>query len=114
MKAVLKLEELLMFVLGMYLFSQLNLSWWWFVGLLLTPDIGMLGYLVNPKIGAYAYNVFHHKGIAILFYFLGVYLQNDIVKLIGVILFSHSCFDRVFGYGLKYITDFKNTHLGKL
>ncbi|KJD31070.1 hypothetical protein PK35_16430 [Tamlana nanhaiensis] len=114
MKTILKFEELLMFMLGMYLFSQLQLSWWWFVGLLLTPDVGMLGYIVNTKVGAYSYNLFHHKGLAILIYFLGLYLQQDVLKLIGVILFSHASFDRVFGYGLKYVDHFKNTHLGKL
>ena len=44
MKTTLKLEELLMFVLGIYLFSLLDYAWWWFLVLILTPDIGMIGY----------------------------------------------------------------------
>jgi len=114
MEKSLKLEELLMFSLGIYLFSLLNFNWWWFLVLILTPDIGMLGYLINTKIGAVLYNIFHHKALAIMLYLLGVYLENDIVKLIGVILFSHACFDRIFGYGLKYFDNFKHTHLGTI
>lgn len=114
MKTTLKFEELLMFVLGIFMFNQLDFTWWWFLVLILTPDISMLGYLVNNNIGALSYNFFHHKGIAILVYFIGVYFQNQILQLIGVILFSHASFDRIFGYGLKFSDSFKNTHLGKI
>ena len=112
MKNSIKSEELLMFILGIFLFNQLNFAWWWFLVLILLPDIGMIGYLVNSKVGAITYNIFHHKGIAIVIYFIGVYLHNEIIELIGVILFSHSSMDRMFGYGLKYNDSFNNTHLG--
>lgn len=114
MKATLKLEELALFGLGIFAFNQLNFAWWWFLILLLTPDLGMFGYLINSKIGALTYNLFHHKGLAILIYFAGSYLANDIVQLAGVILFSHSAFDRIFGYGLKYASSFNDTHLRPL
>lgn len=114
MKTTLKSEELIMFVLGIFAFNQLCFVWWWFLVLFLVPDISMLGYLVNPKIGAITYNLFHHKGIAILLYVLGVFLKMEIIELIGVILFSHASFDRILGYGLKYSTSFHDTHLGKI
>ena len=74
----------------------------------------MLGYLVNPKVGAISYNIFHHKAIAIAIGLAGFYFDNPLLILIGVILFSHASFDRIFGYGLKFQDDFKNTHLGKI
>lgn len=114
MKTSLKIEELLMFCLGVYAFSLLDFQWWVFLVLILMPDIGMLGYLVNSKVGAINYNIFHHKGLAILIYFLGIYLENQVLMLIGVILFSHASLDRIFGYGLKYYKGFKFTHLGDL
>jgi len=114
MKTILRLEELGMFVLAIFLFSQLSYQWWWFLVLLLLPDIGMLGYIINTKIGASSYNIFHHKGLAILIYFLGIYFEIELLKLIGVILFAHATMDRIFGYGLKYSDSFKNTHLGKI
>lgn len=100
--------------LGIYLFNLLPYAWWWFLVLLLVPDIGMLGYLFGNKTGAFVYNIFHHKGVAIVFYLLGIYLASPITQLIGVMLFSHSCFDRVAGYGLKYDNGFKYTHLGEI
>ncbi|MFC7445124.1 hypothetical protein C7H62_0760 [Mesoflavibacter sp. HG96] len=114
MKSILKLEELLQFALGIYLFSTLSYAWWWFLVLILLPDIGMLGYLVNTKTGALTYNVFHHKGLAILILLIGIYFEIEVMQLIGIILFSHAALDRVFGYGLKYADNFKNTHLGHL
>lgn len=114
MKTTLKIEELAQFLLGIFLFSQLNYSWWWFPALLLLPDTGMLGYLINAKIGAFVYNFFHHKAIAIVLGLIGFYFSNSLFVLIGVILFSHAAFDRIFGYGLKYPDSFKNTHLGKI
>ncbi len=114
MKTTLKLEELAQFAFGIYLFSLLPFAWWWFLVLLLTPDIGMIGYAFGNKTGAFLYNLFHHKGIAIGLYLLGVYFQNDILMLIGSILFAHAAFDRILGYGLKYEKGFKFTHLGDL
>lgn len=114
MKTVLKLEEILMFVLGIYLFNQLDYAWWWFLVLILAPDIGMVGYLFNNKIGALTYNLFHHKGLAILVYLAGVYFSIPLCQLVGIILFSHSALDRAMGYGLKYDKGFKFTHLGEI
>jgi len=114
MKTTLQLEELAMLGLGIYLFSLTNFSWWLFLALFLVPDIGMLGYLINNKIGALTYNIFHHKGLAILIYLIGIYLSNEVVQLSGIVLFSHASFDRILGYGLKLEKGFKFTHLGEL
>jgi hypothetical protein len=114
MKTSLKIEELLMLCLGIFLFSQLNFEWWWFLVLILTPDFSMLGYVINTRIGTFCYNFFHHKAVAICIYFIGIYMQNEIVQLIGIILFSHASMDRVFGYGLKYSDSFNKTHLGTI
>lgn len=114
MKIILKLEEVLMFVLGIYLFRLLDYQWWWFLVLILAPDIGMAGYAFGNKVGALMYNIFHHKGLAIIIYLLGIYLSLPLVQLVGVILFAHASMDRIFGYGLKYDKGFKYTHLGEI
>ena len=114
MQITLKLEEILMLLFGVFLFSRLDLSWWWFVGLFFVPDIGMLGYLVNKNIGAFLYNLFHHKGVALLLYMLGLWFKTDALQIAGIVLFAHSSFDRVLGYGLKYDKGFKFTHLGEI
>lgn len=111
---MLKMEELGMFLLSVFLFAQLDYVWWIYLALILTPDIGMLGYLINTKIGAHLYNLFHHKGIAVLVGIIGFLGENAEVQLAGIILFGHSSMDRIFGYGLKYPDSFKHTHLGIL
>lgn len=114
MKNTLKIEELAQFILGIFLFSKLDFAWWWFPALILVPDFGMIGYALNTRTGALIYNIFHNKAIAIAVYLAGMYLTNPILSLAGIILFSHSAMDRIFGYGLKYPDSFKNTHLGKI
>lgn len=112
MKTLLKLEEVSLFLAGIFFFSQLDFAWWWFLVLLLLPDIGMLGYLINTKVGAFTYNLFHYRAIAVGLLIFGYIYENQLVLLSGVMLFSHIAFDRMLGYGLKYPDNFKNTHLG--
>ncbi len=114
MKTILKLEELAMFLLGIYLFSLLDFAWWWFLVLFFVPDIGMIGYLFGSNTGAGIYNLWHHKGLAILLGVIGLILNDQILQLTGIILFSHASFDRILGYGLKYKSGFKLTHLGEI
>jgi Domain of unknown function (DUF4260) len=116
MKTVLKLEEAAMAALGTYFLTHYNLGlpiWIWLI-LFFAPDISILGYLVNTKVGAVSYNLFHHKGVAVLLALTGYYLKNDLVAATGILLFTHASFDRILGYGLKYTNSFKNTHLGSL
>jgi hypothetical protein len=74
----------------------------------------MSGYLVNAKVGAVSYNVFHHKAIAIAVVGIGFFMKIEVALAIGILLFAHSSFDRMMGYGLKYYSSFNDTHLGKL
>lgn len=114
MQTTLKMEELAMFLGGIFAFSFLNFAWWWFLALFFVPDIGMLGYLYGDKTGAAIYNMWHHKGLGIAIGIAGVFLGNEILQLTGIILFSHASFDRMLGYGLKYDKGFKFTHLGEI
>lgn len=114
MKTVITIEEVAMFSLAVLGFSQLSFAWWVFLVLLLAPDLSMLGYLISTKIGAITYNIIHHKALAIAMYITGCLIASSGLQLIGIILFAHSCMDRAFGYGLKYFTGFKHTHLGMI
>jgi hypothetical protein len=114
MKNLLKLEELLMFGLALHLFSGLDYGWGWYALLFFAPDLSMIGYLANPRLGAWTYNLIHHKGLAVALYVLGSLLFVPWLMFAGTLLFGHSSFDRVFGYGLKYPDSFHATHLGKI
>lgn len=114
MKTLLKSEELIQFLGAIYLFSRLNFAWWWFPALLLVPDLSMIGYVINPAVGAFLYNLVHHKGLGVVIGLIGLMLGNQTLMLAGIILFAHSSMDRMFGYGLKYADSFKHTSLGDL
>ncbi len=114
MKTIIQLEEVGLFFLGIVMFSQLSFAWWWFLVLILAPDVSMIGYAFGNKAGAVSYNFFHHRGIAVLIYLLGVIATNQGLQLIGIILFAHASLDRMLGYGLKYEKGFKYTHLGEI
>lgn len=114
MKKLLSIEGLFYFLLAMFLFTALDFNWRWYLALFFLPDISMIGYLVNAKTGAFAYNAIHHKGVAIGMYIIGAYLGNQAIQLAGLVLLGHSSLDRVLGYGLKYPDSFKHTHLGAM
>ncbi|HEY4667232.1 MAG TPA: DUF4260 domain-containing protein [Anaerolineales bacterium] len=112
MKRLMKLEELGQLLLSILLFSQLSYAWWVYLLLLLAPDLGMIGYLFGPRVGAVTYNTTHHKGLAAVLYAIGILYAAPVLALIGVIMFGHSSLDRVLGFGLKYGDSFQHTHLG--
>jgi hypothetical protein len=111
---LIKLEELFLAVLAIFLFSSLGYDWWWFVLLILAPDLGMLGYLAGTRVGAITYNLLHHKAIAITAYIVGALVGSQLLQFAGLIILAHSSLDRVMGYGLKYPDSFQHTHLGMI
>jgi hypothetical protein len=114
MKNLLKIEEAAMFAAALWAYSSLGLPWWIFAVLLFAPDLGMVGYLAGPRVGAFTYNLAHHKAVALAVYGLGIYLGSQNLLVAGIILFAHSSIDRVLGFGLKHADSFQNTHLGRI
>jgi hypothetical protein len=114
MKYLLQLEELAQFIIVVFAFyyQPIHLSWWLWPIVFLTPDLGMVGYLANPAVGAITYNLTHHKMVAIILILLGYFINNNSIILAGLVIYGHSSFDRMLGYGLKYPDAFKHTHLG--
>ena len=113
MKNILKLESVGLFILftGAY-FHFYSGTWGLYLALFFIPDLSFAFYLITKKIGAIAYNVFHHQGVLVLLFLIGYFLKEDSIMKIALIFLSHSTFDRVAGYGLKYFDSFDHTHLG--
>lgn len=114
MKNLLRLEELALTIFAFVLFQRTGYAWWWFLVWFLAPDLSMLGYLVNRKVGAVTYNLFHHRGIAIGLYLLGWVSISPLFAAAGMVLLGHASFDRILGYGLKHFSGFQDTHLGRI
>jgi hypothetical protein len=111
---LLKLEDALLLVAILYLYTHLHLSWLLFTVLFLVPDLSMLGYLANPRAGAAAYNLIHTYILPLLLLAAGLFKPSTLVLSLALIWLAHIAFDRVLGYGLKYATFFKDTHLQHL
>src|SRR5664279_6520385 len=108
---LLHLEGTSIFVLTVVLYSQGHYRWWLYAALFLTPDLFMLGYLANVRVGAAIYNVAHTLAGPVVLLILGLFFSAPQVFPYALIWLSHICFDRMLGYGLKYPTHFKDTHL---
>lgn len=109
----LRAEGLVAFLLSTTLFFLLGGGAWWFVALFFVVDITMLGYIANPRVGAWVYNIGHSYALPLMFILLGVLLVIDVMVLVGLLWCAHIGFDRALGYGLKKIS-FRTTHLGRI
>lgn len=122
-KLLLRVEGLALFIAAVFAYHWLGGSWWMFAALILVPDLSFIGYAFGPKIGSIAYNAFHSTIGPLLLGCLGWWLDQDstmihILRDLGsftaLIWLAHIGFDRAVGYGLKYASAFKDTHLGRL
>ncbi len=95
-------------------FLFLGLPWWAFLLLLIVPDISMAGYLRGPRLGAILYNVAHDLATGVVVAGVGLAIGSVLVAAAGAILVAHSGMDRMMGYGLKFPSSFKDTHLGRI
>jgi hypothetical protein len=108
---LLHLEGASIFALTLVLYRAGHFHWWLFALLLLTPDLSMLGYLANPKIGAAAYNLVHTSAIPISLLGVAVVAPLPALEPYALIWLAHIGMDRMLGFGLKYPTRFRDTHL---
>ena len=89
-------------------------SWIFFAVLLFAPDLFMLGYTANPRIGSLIYNAGHTVAIPAALIAAGLLAAIPILVSLGLIWLTHIEVDHVFGYGYKYPTAFKDTHFDRL
>jgi hypothetical protein len=109
--ALLRLEESALFLLTLFAYQHLHYSWLLFAILFLTPDLFMLGYLLNARVGAAVYNLAHTLILPLALLFISYLNHWQRAPVIALIWIAHIAFDRLLGYGLKYPTGFKDTHL---
>ncbi len=110
----LRAEGLAAGIAGVLVYSWLGGQWLPLVVLLFVPDISMVGYLRDARLGAQLYNLAHNWAVVLLVLGLGFLTGQTWLSLAGSILVAHVGVDRVAGYGLKYPTSFAETHLGRI
>jgi len=113
-KLWLRIEGLVLLIATIIAFAGQHQRWWLYPALLLAPDIFMLGYLANTKVGAFFYNLGHSYFVPALVILFSWRSESKVILAIGIIWLGHIGWDRLLGYGLKYDSSFKHTHLGDL
>lgn len=114
MRLLLRLEEIALAGLAVWLFYDSGLAWWWLPIFFLLVDVSMVGYLFGPRAGAVTYNFVHHRLLAVVVYVIGALLEQPAVQAVGAVLLVHSSVDRALGFGLKHEDSFQHTHLGRI
>jgi hypothetical protein len=111
---LLRFEGLAVLVGAIILYHDADYSWLLFVALFLAPDLSMIGYAGGSAIGALTYNAVHTYVLPIALGLAGVLGDSSTASAIALIWLAHIGADRLLGYGLKYPTAFKDTHLQRV
>jgi hypothetical protein len=113
-RALLRLEGVALLAVALLLYRHSQSSWLLFAELSLLPDISFAGYLFGSRAGATAYNAAHSTlgPVALAAFAIATGMQLPFV--LALIWTAHVGFDRALGYGLKYASGFRDTHLGHI
>ena len=110
-RILLRLEGGVALILASAMYARTGESWWLFALLFLAPDLAMLGYLRNPRLGSACYNAAHTYLAPAFLAGAGSLAGWPWAFPVALIWAAHIGFDRLVGYGLKYGTAFGHTHL---
>lgn len=110
-RRLLHIEGATLFIAATAFFFWTGGVWWWYALLLLAPDLTMLGYLAGPKMGALIYDLGHAYPAPALLGLIGILAGAPFLLSLASIWFAHIGMDRTVGYGLKYASGFRDTHL---
>ena len=113
-RILLRLEGAAVAVAAVVLYFYADYPWWLLLLLALAPDLSMLGYLGGVRSGAVAYDIAHTYAFPVILGALGVVAETDAAVQVALIWMTHIGVDRAIGYGLKYPTGFKDTHLQRV
>ena len=111
----LRLENLVVVIAAVALYFDGDYAVWAFLVFLLAPDLSFAGYLAGPRVGAVVYDLAHTYAFPVALA-AGCLLagESGLPVQIALIWAAHIGIDRVLGFGLKYPTEFKDTHLGRI
>jgi hypothetical protein len=108
---LLRIEEAGLLAAAILIYGHMHLSWVMFGLLFLAPDLFMLGYLVNARVGAATYNLGHFLLLPLVLFGLSYWVGRPMLTAIALIWFAHIALDRMLGYGLKYPAAFTDPPL---
>jgi Domain of unknown function (DUF4260) len=110
-RIMLSIEGLTVFLSSIALYWQIGANGWMFVLLLLAPDLTFIVYMLDKSLGTKAYNIMHTYTFPISLGMISLLTGWQLGIALALIWTAHIGMDRILGYGLKYETGFKDTHL---
>jgi Domain of unknown function (DUF4260) len=110
-RVLLHMEGAFVLLLSVLLYKQIHASWLLFFVLILAPDLFMLGYLLNVRVGAALYNLVHTYVGPLVLAAVSTFVKYPLLLPLSLIWVAHLGMDRMLGFGLKYPTHFRDTHL---
>lgn len=113
-RRLLHLEGLAVLAGSLALYFDAGFGWLLLLVLFLAPDLSMLGYLGGPRLGSLTYDVIHTYAGPVALGVVGILGTEEAAVQVALIWLAHIGMDRMLGYGLKYPTGFKDTHLQRI
>ncbi|MDP9490625.1 MAG: DUF4260 domain-containing protein [Actinomycetota bacterium] len=113
-RLLLRLEGMAIAVGSVVLYADGDHSWWLLVLLALAPDVAFIAYALGTAAGAAAYNLTHNLVFPTAVGTAGVLTDSGWAIAVALIWLVHIGVDRAIGYGLKYPTAFKDTHIQRV
>lgn len=113
-KLILHGEGVALLSIALALYATQGFAWSTFWLLLLAPDLAFVPYLLNRRVGTFAYNALHTITLPLLLAVLALSSGWTLGIQLALIWLAHIGMDRTVGYGLKYVDSFKHTHLGEV
>jgi Domain of unknown function (DUF4260) len=112
--SLLRLEGLAVAVGAVALYFDQGYGWLALLLLILAPDLSAMGYLAGNRVGAATYDLAHTYVGPVALGAAGVLGGWDTAVQLALIWLTHIGADRLLGYGLKYPTGFRDTHLQRV
>lgn len=113
-RSLLHLEGAVVAVAALVVYFWAGHPWWMVLVFALAPDLSMAAYAAGPRVGAAGYDLVHTYALPVGLGAAGLLAGSDVVVAAALIWLTHIGVDRAIGYGLKYPSGFKDTHLQRV
>ncbi len=111
---LLRLEGAAVLAGSLAMYFDEGFGWVALLVLALAPDLAMIAYAAGPTGGAFVYDLAHTEALPIALGVVGLLASEALAVQLALIWLVHIGVDRLLGYGFKYPTAFRDTHLQRV
>jgi hypothetical protein len=111
---LLRLEGLALLGGSVAIYVDQDFNWVLFAVIAVAPDLSLAAYAAGPRLGAVGYDLVHTTVAPLVLGAVGLVADSTLAVEIALVWLAHIGVDRLIGYGLKYPSGFKETHLQRV